>query len=183
MLAAISSDAVQYGFFDVVPSTYIACAARPGTDYVPGPSWQTDPMDPSVMWVLDLARVRVRAIAEIEAAAEEAAARYITAQPSQIARYLIKLEEARAHKAAAYPADLAGYPLIAAELKALQIATPTATAQMASDFILDKANLWTQKAAQIEEARRIGKERVAAAVTDTAIYAARDAAVILLKAL
>ncbi len=136
-----------------------------------------------MQWTLDLNRVKARIAGVIDRTAGETAMRYITSRPGQEATYLYKAQQARAHKAAAYPVDLAPYPLIAAELTALQVANPTATAQMASDSILDTEALWLAKAAQIETARRVGKEKVKAATSQAAVLAARNEAVATLKAL
>ncbi len=136
-----------------------------------------------IQWTLDLNRVKARAAGVIDRTAGETALRYITSRPGQEATYLYKAQQARAHRAAAYPADLAPYPLIAAELTALQVANQTATAQMASDSILETEALWLAKAAQIETARRVGKEKVRVATTAVAILAPRDEAVATLKAL
>lgn len=159
----------------------IECAPRPSPDHVPGPNWQTAPLDPAVMWVINLAPLRAATAAEIDRAAGETAVRYITNRPGQEATYLRKAEQAKAHKAAAYPSDLTAYPLIACELEAMRITAPTATAAQATDYILATEAIWNIKAAEIERARRIGKEKVRAATTDPAIRAARDEAIAALR--
>lgn len=120
---------------------------------------------------------------EVDIAAGIAALRYITSRPGQEATYMLKLEQARAHQAAGYPADLTLYSMIAVELDAQLVTDANATAQMASDFILATAAAWTAKAAQIESARRVAKEKIRVATTEAAVIAARDSAVAALKAL
>ncbi len=161
----------------------VECAPRPSLDYIPGPNWQTDPMNPAVMWMIDLARLRARAAVAIDRVAGEAALRYITSRPGQEATYLRKAEQAKAHKVAGYPSDLAPYPMIAIELDAARVTNQTATAQAATDYILATEAIWNIKAADIERARRVGKEKVRAATTEAAVIAARDEAVRMLKAL
>lgn len=149
---------------------------------LPAPSSEDDLWD-GTQWVLDLMRVKARAGVDIDFAAGKTALRYITNRPGQEATYIYKATQARAHKAAAYPAELSAYPLIASELDALKVSNPAATAQMASDSILATEALWVAKSAQIESARRVGKEKVKVATTEADVRAARRAAISLLEML
>jgi hypothetical protein len=122
--------------------------------------------------------------ATIDAAAGAARARYITVAAGQEATYLLKDQQARAYKAAGYPfATLASYAYVQAEAMAINGATPTAAqTQAAADAIINQADAWLAKGAQIEQQRITGKRAVTAAADAASAQAACDAAVVVLAA-
>lgn len=134
-------------------------------------------------WLLNLDRVKARTASQIDRAAGETSVRYITNRPGQEATYLRKAEQARAHKAAGYPADLVPYPLLQVELDAIHVSMPAATGQQVTDYILQTEAIWALKMAEIERARRIGKEKVRVSTTEAAVIAARDEAIAALGAM
>ena len=114
-----------------------------------------------------LARDTDRAIAEINAAADSARRRFITAIAGQEMIYLRKEDEARRYLALdPEPTDLAGFPMIEAEVG---ITAPTAY-QIAQIWLF-MSNQWILAAAQIEAARLSGIEAARVATSPPQIEA------------
>lgn len=117
-----------------------------------------------------LDETRAHALADIDAEAGRARARYITVAPGQEATYILKAQQAVAFKAGGYAGAVPG--LVQAEIDATG-----ATAQQAADDILAQEAAWAYKAAQIESARRRGKVAVGNAADAAGVEAARAAAI------
>jgi len=122
-----------------------------------------------------LADAKVRLCDEIDADAEAARLRYITAGAGQVATYLQKATEADAYKAAGYPASTTAYPLLAAEATALG-----QSAQQVAGVVIAQRDAWVGIAASIEGIRRgatdITAGSIHAAADTPAAEAARDTA-------
>lgn len=124
-----------------------------------------------------LAATQAAALAEIDASAGAARARYITTVSGQDATYLLKAADADRYKAAAYPAaQIASYPWVRAKAKAASASPAAADYQAAADLIIATRDAWVAKGAAIEEARERGKAAVAAALDMAGVAAARAAA-------
>lgn len=132
-----------------------------------------------------LAQVQAMANAAIDAQAGATRLKYITDVAGQSETYLSKANDAAAYKAAGYPsAAISNYPMVQAEAKALNGATPTvAQYQAAADGILTQQEQWIALAAAIEQQRRGGKIAVGNATTVAGIQAAQQAAIAALQAL
>lgn len=122
-----------------------------------------------------LAEVQAAALTSIDAEAGAARARYITVAAGQEATYMLKEAQARSYKAAGYPtASVSDYPMVDAEAKAINGATPDAAQiQAAADAIIAQADAWIGLASQIERVRIAGKRAVSAAVDVAAAESAR----------
>lgn len=124
----------------------------------------------------DLADAKAAALADIDAAAGAARARYITVAPGQEATYILKAQQAAAFKAGGYAGSAPG--LVQAEMDATGAAS-----QAAADDILAQEAAWGYKAAQIESARRRGKVAAGNAADAAGVQAAQAAAIAELGAL
>lgn len=135
--------------------------------------------------VPSLVDAQAAANAAIDAQAGTTRLKYITDVAGQSETYLSKASDAAAYKAAGYPsANIASYPMVQAEGKALNGATPTAAQyQAAADGILAQQQQWIALAAAIEQQRRAGKIAVGNAATTAAVQAAQQAAITALQAL
>lgn len=117
-----------------------------------------------------LVQVQTEALANIDIAAEELRALYITASPGQVATYILKYNEAIAFQTANYTGTVPG--LIQSEMTATN-----ATAQVATTAIINQYNAWTALAAAVETVRRTGKVAVQAAATVDAVNTAVTTAI------
>jgi hypothetical protein len=139
----------------------------------PGPviTYQVEPLPAGVIDAAMLAHLRAASEA-IDAAAEQARARFITSGSGQAMVYQAKTAEAAAWLAANSPADLTGYPFIAAEVG---ITMPTAAELVALWQAMEAG--WRQAAALIEAARMGGKIAVEQAADFDAVDTARNQAI------
>lgn len=118
-----------------------------------------------------LAELRAVAAVQVDAKAELVRLRYIAPGAGQAGTYIEKAKQADNFKAAGYPAASVP-PMVQAEADATG-----QTPQQACDVILATREGWLVKGAQIERERRRGKVQLDAAVDETALDAARDAAI------
>jgi hypothetical protein len=116
-------------------------------------------------WGDDLAQVRVGALLEIDAAAENARGAFITRGAGQAMEYLATEAEARAFDAGA-PGP---FPFLEAERDAQ---AGSVTLAQVSATVLAQAEAWATVGAAIKRIRRAGKMQVEAAETVEAIAVA-----------
>lgn len=116
-----------------------------------------------------LAQVQTAALVQIDAEAEALRALAITANPGQVATYILKYNEAIAFQTANYTGTTPA--LVQSEVTATG-----ATAEAATLSIIAQYNSWSALAASIETVRRSNKVAVSAATTTTAVTAAVTAA-------
>lgn len=131
-----------------------------------------DPRDPAevdAQAARDLAACRSAAVAQINAAAAELRARYITVMPGQEMIYLAKEAEALRYLSAP-PETLDDFPLLAAE-----IGLTAPDAHTLAQIWANMAGLWRSVAARIEAARLGAIYRIEAAETQAAVSAALEA--------
>ncbi len=144
-------------------------AVAVGDRYQPPDRFDAPPAAPSVL---------ERALAAIDAKAEEVRLRYITPGAGQAGTYIEKAKQADEFKAAGYPAG-AVPPMVQAEAEATG-----QTPQAAGDSILQTRDFWVYvKGPAIERERRRGKVNCEAAANDAAVAIARDAALTALEGL
>lgn len=127
---------------------------------------------------LHLAKVKIVAQAHIDIKAGEIRSKYITTIPGQAEVYQEKYDQAVDYITNNYPVDTSPYPMIQAEANATGY-TPTQSA----DAIVAQRSTWLGNMSSIEEERRRGKVNIEAAVDETGVNAARDAALASLEAL
>lgn len=132
-----------------------------------------------------LAQAKEQANGYIDAKAGEIRKKYITDVAGQAETYLLKSSDARAYKAAGYPAEqISDYPMVEAEAFALYGLSPTAgQIESATDIILSTQSQWIRLAANIERARRAGKEGVQRAANNADIDTAKQVAIAALSLL
>jgi len=119
-----------------------------------------------------LADAKAAALARVDAEAEAARLRFITAGAGQALEYQATEAQARAYLAAAAPV-LADYPFLAAEVQAVDIATGTAPAASAvAAEIVAQADAWGAVGSAIKALRRAAKLRIEAATTHAEVRAA-----------
>ncbi len=118
--------------------------------------------------------VRVDALREIDFAAGQARARFITSEPGQESVYQLKREAAHVYRDAGYSGEVPA--IIQSEANA-QGLTPRA----ATDFIIATAEAWIAVAVQIEEIRQTGKVAVRAATESETIERLRGDALAALE--
>jgi len=132
----------------------------------------TDPRSPTeadAQAARDLVACRSAAVAQVNAAAAEVRARYITVMPGQEMIYLAKEAEALRYLSD-LPETLDGYPMLAAEV-GLTAPDAHALAQIWANM----ADLWRDIAARIEAARLGAIYRIEAAQTPAAVSSALEA--------
>lgn len=115
---------------------------------------------PTPLSALDQAKADAKA--EIDFAAGQARARYITVTPGQSAVYIRKAADAKAYIDAGYPVDNSPYPYVTAEKNAKGV-----SASDAANSLNSIANSWDSLAAAMEEVRIQYKDLIDAA-TDVA---------------
>lgn len=136
-----------------------------------------DPRDPAevdAQAARDLAACRSAAVAQINAAAAELRARYVTVMPGQEIIYLAKEAEALRYLNAP-PETLDDYPLLAAE-----IGLTAPDAHTLAQIWANMAGLWRSVAARIEAARLGAIYRIEAAETQAAVASVLEAGLIML---
>lgn len=156
---------------DQIDAADVAVAERPS------PSHALD----NDTWVLDYDHASAAAVLDINTAAGEARARYITVAIGQEATYLLKEHQAREFKAAGYPPG--NVPsMVQAEMDAFGT-----DAQTAADVVIATADNWIALAATIERIRRQSTAQIDTAITNddgqAVIEALRDAALTALAAI
>lgn len=124
---------------------------------------------------LPIATHQANASTQVDTLAGQIRLKYITSIPGQDATYLSKLTDAQAYKTAGYPAIATpptSYLWVYAEYTVMLETNSSATTQQAADFIISTAASWDQIGSQIEGARRLAKNTIAAATTVSQIRAA-----------
>lgn len=124
----------------------------------------------------EFVRVRLAALAAIDAKAGQVRGRYITIAPGQEATYIMKAQQAHAFKAANYLGPVPG--LVQSEATARGI-----SAVASCDAILSEEAAWLAKAAQIETARRKWKVSIGDAIEPKDIRLSQASAIEELDAL
>jgi len=118
--------------------------------------------------VKELADAKTFAKAEVDAAASEVRARYVTQGLLQQQVYDIKSVEAEAYIAAGYPAKTSAYPVISGEA-----AITGQTVKQLADLIVATKSAWLSIAGNIEGERIAGKAAIDSAVDIAAVESAK----------
>ncbi len=144
---------------------------------VPTPDPPPDPPDPVVP---TLEEVKTSAKHEVDNEAAMARNRYTTGIVHQGSVYILKAEQAQAFKDAGYPSgSIDDYPWIKEEADGLG-----QTYQECADGVLAKRAQWADVIGPaIERQRLVGKKNVDDAADETAVTAAKDAAIVALQAI
>lgn len=121
-------------------------------------------------WGEDMALMRARASAEVDASAEAARGRWITTGAGQAMEYLLTEQEARAYEAG----EEGPFPLLEAELDARGGTVLTLSDVAAEVLVL--AGAWRMAAAEIKRRRRAAKLAIEAADTPAKVARAADVA-------
>jgi len=151
----------------------LCLSLKPGNDIPGAQSKVSDDIDVVVAYhqanfdVDELVQMKERSALQIDSKAGEVSRRYVTERTAQEITYQLKLSSSTLWVANGKPLtiDRITYPGLYAEVMAFRSADPSATIQSVVDYITATAGAWYYKADQIEEQRRIGKIRVAAATT------------------
>lgn len=132
-----------------------------------------------------LARAVQRAHAEIDKAAGQTRARYITAVPGQEVTYILKERQAREYKSAGYPSNASAWPFVVSEARSVSgAATPNQVQlQQGADGIIAQADAWIVLAAQIEQVRRTAKISAIAGTNPADVTTAAQTACVVLSSM
>jgi hypothetical protein len=112
-----------------------------------------------------LVQVQTAALSQIDTAAEELRAQFITANSGQVATYILKYNQAIAFQTANYTGTTPS-------LVQSEVAATGATPQAAAEAIIAQYNAWEALAASIETVRRTAKVAVNAAASTDAVTTA-----------
>jgi len=152
-----------------------------GTFFVAPPVITPDPPpDPVVPPTPTLEEVKIEAKRLVDNEAAMARVRYTTGIVHQGSVYILKAEQAQAFKDAGYPSGaINDYPWIKEEADGLGD-----TYQDTADGVLAKRDQWAGVIGPaIERERLVGKKNIDDAVDETAVTAAKDAAIVALQAI
>ena len=107
---------------------------------------------------------------DVDIAAGNARARYITTVQGQEAVYTEKMRQAKAYRDAGFPADTTGYEMIVAEFNARETSL-----EEAALFIIAKANEWNNVLSPQIELLRVGTKNKLNAMKTTSTATPQEA--------